>query len=110
MNERPSMTTLTKTVRRVTQDSYGYGRNARKLIVAFEKGDLITIREQGRRTKLTARLYDVLWWMLRCQADKVRMEKLRERKAKKIVRLAESRQRAAERRLFRHNPRKEANV
>lgn len=38
------MTTLTKTVRRVTQDAYGYGRNARKLVVAFEKGDLITIR------------------------------------------------------------------
>lgn len=107
MNERPSMTTLTKTVRRVTQDSYGYGRNARKLIVAFEKGDLITIREQGRRTKLTARLYDVLWWMLRCQADKARMEKLRERKAKKCARLAERRGRASERRLFRNDRQKE---
>lgn len=39
------MTALTKTVRRVTQDTYGYERNARKLVVAFEKGDLITIRE-----------------------------------------------------------------
>ena len=104
------MTTITKTVRRVTQDTYGYGRNARNLVVAFEKGDLITIRELGRRTKHTARLYDVLWWMLRCQADKARMEKLRERKAKKAVRLAERRQRSAERRLFRHNPREEASV
>ena len=91
------MTTITKTVRRVTQDEYGYGRNARKLVVAFEKGDLITIREQGRRTKHTARLYDVLWWMLRCQADKARMEQLRGRKAKKAARLAERRQRTAER-------------
>ncbi len=82
------MTALTKTVRRVTHGIYGYGCNARKLVVAFEKGDLITIRERGRRTKHTARLYDVLWWMLRCQADKVRMEKLRERKAKKAARLA----------------------
>lgn len=104
------MTTLTKTVQRVTQDTYGYGRNARKLVVAFEIGDLITIREQGRRTKHTARLYDVLWWMLRCQADKARMEKLRERKAKKAARLAERRQRSAERRLFRHNSREEATV
>jgi hypothetical protein len=104
------MTTITKTVRRVTQDTYGYGRNARKLVVAFEKGDLITIREQGRRTKHTARLYDVLWWMLRCQADKTRMEKLRERKARKAARLAERRQRSAERRLFRHNPREEVSV
>jgi hypothetical protein len=93
------MTTITKTVRRVTQDAYGYGRNARKLVVAFEQGDLITIREQGRRIKHTARLYDVLWWMLRCQADKARMEKLRQRKAKKAARIAERRQRSADRRV-----------
>ena len=99
------MTTLDKTVRRVTQDVYGYGRHARKLVVAFEKGDLLTIREQGRRTKHTARLYDVFWWLLRCEADKVQMEKLRERKARKASRLAERRQRAAERLLLRKLPR-----
>jgi hypothetical protein len=97
------MTTLDKTVRRVTQSTYGYGRNARKLVVAFEKGDLITIREQGRRTKHTSRLWDVLWWMLRCEADKVRMEKLRERKARKTERLAERRRHTVEKRLFRYN-------
>ena len=97
------MTTLDKPVRRVTQDVYGYGRNARKLVVMLHKGDLITIREQGRRASHTARLYDVLWWMLRCEADKVRMEKLREIKARKAARLAERRQHAAERRLFRNN-------
>ncbi len=104
------MTTLTKTLRRVTQCTYGYGRQARKLVVAFEKGDLITIREQGRRIRHTALLYDVYWWMQRCQADKARMETLRERKAKKVARLAERRQRAAERRFFRHNLRKESSV
>ena len=57
------MTPLTKTVRRVTLETYGYGKNARKLVVALEKGDLITIREHGCRTKDTARIYDVLWWM-----------------------------------------------
>ena len=80
------MSPLNKTVRRLTLDEYGYGRNRRKLVVALEKGDLITIRELGRRTKHTARLYDVLWWMLRCEADKVRMEKLRERKHHKAAR------------------------
>ena len=74
------MTSLNKTVRRVTVDEYGYGRNRRKLVVALEKGDLITLREHGRRTRHTARLWDIYWWMLRCEADKVRMEKLRERK------------------------------
>ncbi len=95
------MTPLNKTVRRVTLETYGYGRNARKLVVALERGDLITIREQGRRTKHTARLIDVRWWMLRSVADKAMMEKLRERKAKKASLLAARRQRAAERRLFR---------
>jgi hypothetical protein len=55
------MTPLTKTVRRVTLETYGYGRNARKLVASFEKGDLITIREHGRRTADTARICDVLW-------------------------------------------------
>ena len=31
------MTPLTKTVRRVTLETYGYGRNARKLVVALER-------------------------------------------------------------------------
>ena len=39
------MTTLDRPVRRATQDTYGYGRNARKLVVILQKGDLITIRE-----------------------------------------------------------------
>ena len=47
------------------------------MVVALEKGDLITIRELRRRTKLTARLYDVLWWLLRCEADKARVERAR---------------------------------
>jgi hypothetical protein len=94
------MTPLNKTVRRVTLETYGYGRNARKLVAAFERGDLITIREHGRRTKDTARICDVLWWMKRSKAAKIHMEKLRERKAAKAARLAARRQRAATRRLF----------
>jgi hypothetical protein len=94
------MTTLTKTVRRVTVETYGYGRNARKLVAAFEKGDLITIRELGCRTKDTARIYDVLWWMKRSKAAKMQMEKLRERKAAKAARLAARQERAATKRLF----------
>jgi hypothetical protein len=94
------MTTLTKTIRRVTIETYGYGEHARKLVASFEKGDLISIREFGCRTKDTARIYDVLWWMKRSKADKIRMEKLRVRKAAKAARLAARRQRAATKRLF----------
>ena len=94
------MTSLTKTVRRVTVEEYGYGNNRRKLVAAFERGDLITIREHGRRTKDTTRIVDVLWWMKRSKAAKIQMEKLRERKAAKAARLAAQRQRAATRRLF----------
>ena len=63
------ITKLNKTVRRVTVETYGYGKRARKLVAAFEKGDLISIREFGCRTKDTARIYDVLWWMKRSKAD-----------------------------------------
>ena len=52
----------------MTLEIYGYGRNARKLVVAFERGDIISIRELGRRTKDTARIYDVLWWRKRSKA------------------------------------------
>src|SRR5438094_7180215 len=79
-NRPRAMTPRNKTVRRVTIGEYGYGRNRRKLVVALEKGDLITLREHGRRTHHTARLWDIYWCMLRCEADKARMEKLRERK------------------------------
>jgi hypothetical protein len=82
------MTTLTKTIRRVTVEKYGYGQNARKLVAMFERGDLITIREHRRRTKFSARIYDVYCWILRSRADKIRMEKLRQRKAAKAVRRA----------------------
>jgi hypothetical protein len=43
------MTPLNKTVQRVTLETYGYGKQARKLVAALERGDLITIREHGRR-------------------------------------------------------------
>jgi hypothetical protein len=94
------MTPITKTVRRVTLEMYGYGKHARKLVVAFERGDLISIREHGCRTKDTARIYDVLWWMKRSKAAKIQMEKLGERKAAKAARLAARRQRATTRKLF----------
>jgi hypothetical protein len=82
------MTTLTKTIRRVTVEKYGYGQNARKLVAMFERGDLISIREHRRRAKFSARIYDVYCWILRSHADKIRMEKLRQRKAAKAARLA----------------------
>ena len=80
------MTPLNKTVRRLTVDEYGYGRNRRKLVVALKKGDLITLQEHGCRARHTAGLWDIYWWMLRCESHKVRMEKLRERKHPKAAR------------------------
>ena len=53
------MTPLHKVVRRVTVDEHGYGRRRRKLVVALEKGDLITLRELGSHTRHTARLGEV---------------------------------------------------
>ncbi len=94
------MTPLTKSVRRVTLETYGYGKRVRKLVVSLERGDLISIREHGCRTRDTARIYDVLWWMKRSKASKIQMEKLRERKAVKAARMEARRQRAASRRLF----------
>ena len=82
------MTTLTKTIRRVTVEKYGYGQNARKLVAMFERGDLISIREHRRRATFSARIYDVYCWILRSHADKIRMEKLRQRKAAKAARRA----------------------
>jgi hypothetical protein len=64
-----------------------YGKHARKLVAAFEKGDLIIIRELGCRTNDTTRIYDVLWWMKRS-------------KAAQAARLAARQQRVATRRLF----------
>lgn len=93
------MTPLTKIVRRVTLETYGYGKQARKLVVSLEKGDLISIREHGRQNKDTARIYDVLWWMKRSKAAKAHMEKLRERKAAKAARRVATQQRMADRRL-----------
>jgi hypothetical protein len=93
------MTSLTKTVRRVTLETYGYGKQARKLVVSFERGDLISVRELGRRSTDTARIYDVLWWMKRSKAAKIQMEKLRVRKTAKIAQRIAQRQRAADRRL-----------
>ena len=94
------MTKLTKTVRRVTVETYGYEKHARKLVAAFEKGDLVTIREHRRRAKFSARINDIYCWMLRCRAHKIHMEKLRERKSAKAARLAARQQRAATKRLF----------
>jgi hypothetical protein len=94
------MTKLTKIVRRVTAGKYGHGRKARPLVVALEREDLIAIHEHRRRTVYRARLWDVYWWMLRCQADRIRMGKLRERKVRKAARLATRRQRDAEKRHF----------
>jgi hypothetical protein len=55
------MTPLTKTVRRVTLETYGYGKQARKLVVSLERGDLISIR-----------CYELFWHRKNCRTGIVR--------------------------------------
>lgn len=76
---------ITKTIRYVIIEEYGYGKNARKLLAAFEKSDLVTIREYRHRERFSARIYDINCWTLRCQAERILIEKLRECKAGKAA-------------------------
>jgi hypothetical protein len=90
--------------RAVTREALGFNhakKYRKPVIVALEAGDIITLRPQGTRWKVSARAIDVFDWIVRSQAMSANMAKLREKKAKKAVRLAQQRQARAERRLFR---------
>lgn len=89
--------------RAVTKDVCGaaFGTDKdRRLIVSLEEGDLVCIRlSQTRRVhKIAAK--DLFHYVLRCEANRVNLERARDRKAKKAERLARARQERAERRLF----------
>lgn len=71
----------------------------RLLIVCLEQGDLISLRPKGRRTGETVSLFDVYRFAVRCAVGRKTLEKARERKAKKALRLAAQRQLRAEKRL-----------
>jgi hypothetical protein len=62
---------ITKTIRYESIEGYAYGKNARKSLAAFEKSDLVTIREYRHREKCSAGFYDIYCWMLRRQAERI---------------------------------------
>ncbi len=69
--------------------------HGRKLVIRLRDGDVIEMRPQGTRHAVTASLFDAYARILRAQADKANMARLREIKAAKE-------QRRAEQRLRRH--------
>src|SRR5258708_3206921 len=75
----------------------------RRIVLTFIPGDgkgiadLIALRPLGTRRSETVSLLDVYNWALRCRVNRTVLEKARERKAKKAVRLAAQRQARAER-------------
>jgi hypothetical protein len=90
-------------VSRVTVGTLGFnhGPDKRKpLVVTLADGDLICFRPAKTRRTKCARAIDVYEWLLRSEAMQVQMAKLREKKARKAQRLADLRQKRAEKRLF----------
>lgn len=89
--------------RAVTRSECGFGfgpDSRRKLVISLEMGDLVCVRPLR-----TARVYriaakDLFHYLLRIEANRLTLEKARDRKAKKAERLARARQERAEKRLF----------
>lgn len=97
------MTPLDKPARSVTRLTLGtlggcHGKDKhRRLAVTLGYGDTVTIRPHGTRRSETVAIIDIYSWAIRCRANKLTMERLRERKAKK----AERAQAARSRRIIR---------
>lgn len=69
-----------------------HGRDARrKLVVAFNVGDVIEFRPYGRRVKITGSLFDAYRFFYQCAVQ--RMQRL-VREYKKTMPLAEARRKA----------------
>lgn len=81
--------------------SFGAPDRDRKLIVSLEAGDLIVMRPQGTRRPMKAAAIDVYRWMIRCEANRITLERARDKKSRKAQRLADARQKRAEARLRR---------
>lgn len=72
----------------------------RKLVVSLEAGDLVCVRPSQTRRVYRVTAKDLFHWLLRNEANRLTLEKARDRKTKKAERLARQRQERAERRLF----------
>lgn len=72
----------------------------RRLIVSLEAGDLVCVRPERTTRVYRVAAKDLFHWLLRSEANRVNLERARDRKAKKAERLARQRQERAEKRLF----------
>lgn len=97
------MTSLTKPVTRKSDaeldGSFGPDRNKR-IVVTIHPGGLLTLRPERTRRAETVALIDVYRFAIRSRVNRTHLEKARERKEKKAIRLAAQRQARAERKLF----------
>jgi hypothetical protein len=86
--------------RAVTRGVLGHGPDkGRRVVVSLVHGDLLEFRPQGTRRRYRIGAMAAYEWVLRSLATAANLQRLRERKANKAKRLAEARQRRAERRL-----------
>lgn len=86
-NEQPVTTLVANEPVRVTRgvlNGHFCRDSGRKLVVKLRDGDILELRPQGcRKGVYTATLFDIYSWMIKSQADQVKMSKLRAIKSKK---------------------------
>jgi hypothetical protein len=90
-------------VRAVTREACGgqFGADSeRRLIVSLEAGDLVCVRPAQTRRLYRIQAKDLFHYLLRCEANRMQLERARDKKTRKAERLAKQRQERAERRLF----------
>jgi len=78
------VTDLRKIVKRRTMRELEH--NKKRLIVSFEPGDTLSVREEGRRTTYRAPLEKVYWMMAKWHAAEAVREKAKEKKLRKAFR------------------------
>lgn len=102
------MTTLTKPVRRIAATPLGNGfgsDSTRRITITLIPGngddvpDSIELRPLRTKRGERGNVDDLYRYLVRCRVNRELLEKARERKAKKAVRLAGERQARAEKRL-----------
>lgn len=93
--------------RAVTRNPCGFGfgpDSKRKLIVSLEAGDLIVVRPHRTARPYRMEARDLFRYLLQLEANRLNLERARDRKARKAARLAAQRQARAEKRLLRKDP------
>ena len=81
------MTPLNRPCRRITRGALdrSFGRDSgRRLVAVLDAGDVLTLRPLGTRRPETVCLVDVYSWAVRCRVNRARLEKAREKKARRV--------------------------